>query len=204
MLFCADVTYTRLIQANLTPHLKWPPGLKKAWPQSNLTPHIVHVSRATSFHFLHLPRSRHCVCLQYQRVAGPSSKVTPTFLHFHTCDENQGWGGGKISIYILHARNFPIGCLATNVPVLAVRACDSAKRAYDTVQRGPTIFSISQDIGRVRVLLGKAKPLLSRSFMKFCWAFSVWLVSVITLLWLETRLSLNPPRCSGCDVVLVY
>ena len=91
----------------------------------------------------------------------------------------------------------------------AKRAYDSAKRAYDSaVQSGPKIFSISivsQDFGRVRVLLGKAKPPLSWSFMKFCWRFfwAFWLVSEIALLWLETRLSLNPPRCSGCNVVRV-
>ena len=42
--------------------------------------------------------------------------------------------------------------------------------------------------------------------MEFCWRFffwHFWLVSVITLFWLETILSLNPPRCSGCNVVRV-
>ena len=148
MWFSAGVTYAGPIQANLTPHLKWPPVLKKAWPQSNLTPHIVHrgdhvwgkaPSRVTPFHFLHLPRKAGIVCVYCEvseGCAGPSSKVTPTFLHFHTCDDNQGWVGveGKISIYILHALREHISHrLSTpHLPKLCVHIYNSAKCAYES------------------------------------------------------------------------
>ena len=62
---------------------------------------------------------------------------------------------------------------------------------------------------------GESETSLSLSFRKICWFF-YWLSSgfdnlgnfvwaffwlpVITILWLETRLSLNPPKCSGCSV----
>ena len=74
-------------------------------------------------------------------------------------------------------------------------------------KEGPrfSISIISQDFRRVKVLLMvKAKPHCLNHFGNFVgifyWIF--WPVSVIMLLWLETRLSLNSPTSRGCNVEL--